>query len=185
MTAKQYDCTEIVLEETPEAAIVSNLGSASWTLSEVQDRDKNFYLAGAMGGTTPLGLGVAMATDEQVTVLDGDGSMLMSLGELATVASVAPPNLTIVIWLNEVYETTGGQPLLSTVDFPAVAHACGLEAEHVRTREEFREAYASAVDHDGPAVVVCDVEPYTPDVKEIDYAHAYVKHRFRESLIGD
>lgn len=147
-----------VLEETPDAAVVANLGSAAWTLAAVEDRPRNFYLAGAMGGTTPMGLGVAMGTDEPVTVLNGDGSTMMSLGELATVADVDPPNLTVVIWKNDVYETTGGQPLHGDVDLVGVDEDCGLPAERADD-EAFREQYAWAAEYDGAAVVVCDVDP--------------------------
>ncbi|MFB6070103.1 MAG: thiamine pyrophosphate-dependent enzyme [Halanaeroarchaeum sp.] len=185
MTAHQRRCTEAVLEKTPDAAIVANLGSAAWTLAEIEDRDRNFYLAGAMGGTTPIGLGIAMGVDDQVTVLDGDGSMLMSLGALATVSTVDPSNLVIVVWENAVYETTGGQELLTATNFVGVARENGLEAERVDTLEDFEAAYANAVDHDGAAVVVAEVDPYTPDEKNIDYAHSHVKHRFRQSLVGD
>jgi len=100
MTADQRACTRAVIEETPDAAVISNLGVASYHLIDVADRARNFYLTGAMGSTTPLGLGLATSTDEPVTVLDGDGSMLMSLGSLSTVADVDPPNLTVVVWEN-------------------------------------------------------------------------------------
>ena len=77
MTADQHECTAAVLEETPDAAVVGNLGVASYILADVEDRPRNFYQWGSMGVTTPLGLGMALATDDPVTVLDGDGSMLM------------------------------------------------------------------------------------------------------------
>ena len=180
--ADQYECTAVVLEATPDAAVVSNLGVASYVLAAVEDRDLNFYQWGSMGVTTPLGLGLATATDEQITVLDGDGSMLMSLGALAPVAKYDPSNLTIVVWQNDRYGTTGGQPTpTDEVDFAAVAQGVGLEATSVSTAEEFEAAYREAVAADGASLVVCDVEPCDPSERpSSDYAH--IKRRFRAAL---
>jgi thiamine pyrophosphate-dependent acetolactate synthase large subunit-like protein len=82
-----------------------------------------------MGLTIPIALGVAIAQPQRhVIALEGDGSLLMQLGCLGTVASRAPKNLTIVIWDNGIYQITGGQPTASasTVDLVAAARACGL-----------------------------------------------------------
>ena len=146
MTADQTACTAAVLEETPDAAVISNVGTASYHLTALGDRARNFPLTGAMGVTTPVGLGLALAVDEQVTVLDGDGSMLMSLGALSTVARFDPSNLVVVVMDNAAYETTGGQTTLSTeVDFAGVDRDCGLAAWSADSNEGFREAYAEAV----------------------------------------
>jgi thiamine pyrophosphate-dependent acetolactate synthase large subunit-like protein len=108
----------------------------------------------------------------------------MSLGTLATVASEDPPNLVVVVWANDVYETTGGQaPGGAEVDLAGVARDCGLAAWTADTDEAFVDAYADAVGHDGAAVVVCDVEPYRPEPKpSLDYGHSHAKHRFREAF---
>lgn len=187
MTAEQSACTEIVIEETPDAAVISNLGTASYHLIDVEDRERNFYLTGAMGSTTPLGLGLALSTDDQVTVIDGDGSLLMSLGSLSTVADTNPENLTIVVMDNETFETTGGQPTLSeTVDFAGVARNCDLPAWAVSSESGFREAYREATDHAGATLVSCKVESEAPDdYPSLDYAHAYTKHRFRQEFVGE
>ncbi|MFB6157776.1 MAG: thiamine pyrophosphate-dependent enzyme [Haloferacaceae archaeon] len=185
MTADQYDCTAAVLAETPDAAVVSNLGVASYVLAAVEDRDRNLYQWGSMGVTTPVGLGLAVATDEQVTVLDGDGSMLMSLGALSTVGGVDPGNLVVVVFDNGVYETTGGQRThATTTDFTAVARGCGIDAAAVDTTAGFEAAYREAVDHDGAALIACEVDPVDPDARPpFDYAH--VRRRVRESLAGE
>lgn len=187
MTADQSTVTEILLAETPEAAVISNLGTASYHLVDVEQRARNFTMTGAMGSTTPLGLGLALATNEQVTVIDGDGSLLMSLGALSTVAAADPENLTVVVMDNESFETTGGQPSLSdTVDFAGVARECDLPAWAVTTESEFREAYRAATDHDGATIVSCRVVSEQPeDYPDLDYAHAYTKHRFRQEFVDE
>ena len=182
--ADQYECTAIVLEVTPEAAVVSNLGVASYVLAGVEDRPRNFYQWGSMGATTPVGLGLALAVDERVTVLDGDGSTLMSLGALVTVAASDPPNLVVVVWENGRYGTTGGQPTPGEdADLVAIARGAGLKATRVSTADGFETAYREAVAHDGTAVVVCEVEPCDPPERPPqDYAH--IKRRFRDALRG-
>ncbi|MEF8818810.1 MAG: thiamine pyrophosphate-dependent enzyme [Haloferacaceae archaeon] len=185
MTADQTACTRTVLEVTPDAGVVANLGTAAWTLEAVApDRARSLPLTGAMGLTTAVGLGAAVESDEQVTVLEGDGSLLMSLGTLATVGEADPPNLVVVVWANGAYETTGGQATGGAdVDFAGVAENCGLAAWTAATDEAFVDAYADAVAHDGAAVVVCAVEPSRPDpTPTLDYGHAYAKHRFREAF---
>lgn len=180
--ADQFACTQAIVDETPDAAIVSNLGVASYVLAGVEDRARNFYLWGSMGVTTPVGLGLAIATDDQVTVLDGDGSMLMSLGALATVADRDPSNLVLVIFDNGQYVTTGGQPSFSgSVDFAGVADSLQLYTVDASTNDGFRDAYSSAVEYDGAAVVVCRVEPVDPDARPpFDFAH--IKRRFRTAM---
>lgn len=185
--ADQYRCIELVLETTPDAAVISNLGTSSWSLIDIEDRKRNFYMNGAMGVTTPTALGLAISTDEQVTVLDGDGSLLMSLGVLSTVAEQNPANLTIVVMNNGAFETTGRQPTLAAnVDFAAVAADCGLTSWDVTSTDEFADAYEAAVAHEGPALVDLSVEPFTPeDYPSLDYAHSHIKHRFRTAMADD
>lgn len=180
--ADQFECTAKIIDTTPDAVIVSNLGVASYVLAGVKDRPRNVYLWGSMGVTTPVGLGLAVATSGPVTVLDGDGSMLMSLGCLATVASIDPPNLTIVIMDNAVYETTGGQPTpAETTEFAGVARECGLNAASVTTVEDLAAAYQAAQAHDGTTVIACAVEAIDPPARPpLDFA--FIKKRVRDAL---
>ena len=180
--ADQVACTEQVLEATPEAAIVSNLGVASYVLAGVRDRPRNFYCWGSMGLTTSIGLGLALAIDEQVTVFEGDGSLLMSLGVLSTVAACDPSNFVVIVWDNGVYGTTGGQRV-TEIDVAGAARACGVEATTAETTAEFEERYVEAVAHEGPALVVCRVEPTDPDARPpLDFAR--VSRRFRGAVAG-
>ena len=71
----------------------------------------NMTCVGFMGGASTLALGTALARpDRKVVVLDGDGSLLMQLGSLATIAGAAPRNFHHILFQNGVYETSGGQP---------------------------------------------------------------------------
>lgn len=183
MTADQFACTAAVVEETPDAVVVSNLGVASYVLADVEDRERNFYLWGSMGSTTATGIGVALGTDEQVTVLTGDGSLTMSLGVLSTVVTADPANLTVVCFDNEIYGTTGGQPT-PTIDFASAAEAQGLSATSVADDTAFAAAYAEAVELDEPSLIHCTVDPVDPEARPtFDFPH--ISRRVRDSLKAD
>lgn len=185
--ADQYVCTESILDITPDAAVVSNLGVASYVLAGVSDaeRPRNFYQWGSMGVTTAVGLGLAISTDEPVTVLEGDGSLLMSLGTLTTVARCDPDNLTVVVWANDVYGTTGGQSLQAKhTDFAGIAENSGLDAVTVRDSEAFTDAYREATESSSVTVIVCHVDPIDPDARP-PFDFPYIARRVRESLSTD
>lgn len=183
--ADQLACTEFVVETAPDdAAHVGNLGVASRVLANVEDRDRNFYMSGGMGVTTPTGLGLALSRDEEVVVHEGDGSLLMSLGCLSTVGAYDPDNLTIVVWNNAIYATTGGQAAASEdVDFGMAAESCGVHGTHVGDQPAFEDAFQQALHHDGAALVACDVARADPPSAEAyDYPGIYITQRFRDAL---
>src|SRR5437660_9333001 len=95
--------------------------------------DLSATCAGFMGGASSLGLGIALARpDRRVIVFDGDGSLLMQLGSLATVAGAAPRNLVHLLFKNGVYHTSGAQeiPGGGGVDFVLMAKGAGYRAAY-------------------------------------------------------
>lgn len=118
---------------------------------------------GCMGAAASFGLGLALAQPERrVFVLDGDGSLLMQLGGLASIAGAAPPNFYHFVLVNGVYETSGHQPTPGSdrVDFAAMALGAGYQAAY-----EFddvavlRERLPSVLQQAGPVLVALRVEP--------------------------
>jgi len=110
--------------------VVPGLGSCTWDAFAAGDDDRNFYLWGAMGGASMIGLGLALAKPNvRVAVITGDGEMLMGLGSLATIGVQRPKNLAIVVFDNGLYGETGMQAshTQSVVDLLAVARGCGIE----------------------------------------------------------
>ena len=102
--------------------IVASLGHPAYDLFAAGDRPANFYTWGSMGLASSVGLGLAVARPtRRVFVLDGDGSLLMNLGSLASIGLLRPANLVLVVMDNESYGTTGGQET-------ATAHGADLEA---------------------------------------------------------
>jgi len=124
------------------------------------------YLPSSMGQAVPFALGIALRRPAlPVVVLAGDGSMLMNLGCLATVAEAEAPNLRIVVLDNGVYQVTGGQPVVGSgrVRFEAVAHACGLRhAEAVGEPPALDGALGRLFGAAGPALLSVRVDP-VPD----------------------
>ena len=119
-----------LLAATPEALVIAGLGSAAYDVFAAGDRERNFYLWGAMGGATSIGLGLALAQPQQsVLVITGDGEQLMGIGSLGTIGVKQPKNLTIVVLDNGHFGETGMQRSHSSLgtDLVAVAKGFGIE----------------------------------------------------------
>jgi len=113
-----------------KALLISNIGFPSRELFSVRDRPENFYMLGSMGLASSIGLGLALARPERRgMVLDGDGSVLMNLGTLATIAHYAPENYQLVILDNCCYGSTGSQPTCTHLgtDLSVLAKAAGVK----------------------------------------------------------
>lgn len=127
--ADRREFVAALLRATPQALVITGLGSSTYDVYAAGDRDRNYYLWGAMGGAAPLGLGLALARpDESVVVVTGDGEQLMGIGALATIGARQPRNLTIVVLDNGHYGETGMQRSHSSLgtDLVAVARGFGI-----------------------------------------------------------
>ena len=117
-------------------------------------------------------------------VLDGDGSLLMNLGSLATIADVAPPNLVVIVWDNELYGTTGGQPTATArgSDLERTAKALGIpNAVTVRGAEDFDAAVLRTGSVPGPWVIIAKVgESGTASKPPLD--SPMIKRRFMAAM---
>src|SRR5258706_10951958 len=94
----RLEATQIVVDHAGDAAIVASLGHPAYDLFAAGDRPRNFYTWGSMGLASSIGLGVALTRpDVRVIALDGDGSLLMNLGSLATIGLLRPENLLVLL----------------------------------------------------------------------------------------
>jgi phosphonopyruvate decarboxylase len=181
----RLEATKLVVAAAGDAAIIPSLGHPAYDLFAAGDRDANFYTWGSMGLASSIGLGLAMARpDRQVIVLDGDGSLLMNLGSLATIGWVRPANLTVIVWDNEQYGTTGGQDTATAhgTNLETAAHAMGVPATAtVRTPTQFAEVLTRARMQPGPWVIVAKVDETYPTTKPpLDYV--LIKQRFMAAM---
>ncbi|MGH9173579.1 MAG: thiamine pyrophosphate-dependent enzyme [Vicinamibacterales bacterium] len=180
----RLDATRRLVAALDHEPIVASLGHPAYDLFAAGDRPANFYTWGSMGLASSIGLGLALARPElRVFVVDGDGSLLMNLGSLATIGWTRPQNLTLIVWDNELYGTTGGQETATAhgADLEAAARAMGAAAATVRTEDEFDGAIARARVEDGPWVIVAKVSESVPTVKPpLDCV--FIKQRFMAAI---
>ena len=142
--------------------VVLTTMSAVAVWPQLSDTPLDFaYIPSSMSQGPALGLGLALAQPGRgVVVVNGDGCMLMSLGSLVTIAN-HPANLYLLIFDNEIYEVTGGQPTAGTghVDFAAMARAAGIQRVYVfDALEEWRAQAAEVLSGSGPVVAWLRVE---------------------------
>jgi thiamine pyrophosphate-dependent acetolactate synthase large subunit-like protein len=126
----RFDLTSrLVAKLKKEEAVVGGIGNTNFDLWAAGHRPQNFYMLGSMGLAFPIALGVALAQPKRrVFALEGDGSLLMQLGCLSTIATLKPRNLSMVVMDNGIYQITGAQPTpaAAATDLIAVAVGCGL-----------------------------------------------------------
>ncbi len=168
-----------------EEAVIGGIGYTNFDLWAVGHRPQNFYMLGSMGLAVPIGLGVALAQPKRkVIALEGDGSILMELGSLATVAARAQKNLAIVIMDNGAYQITGGQKTLTAAgaDIVAIAKACGLaQSAWAADESAFEEMIARTLKEDGPWLIGCRIDSEKPkDTTERD--PPILKDRFMRGM---
>jgi phosphonopyruvate decarboxylase len=153
---------EVLRDARTDEIVITSMGAArEWPRISQHPLDFHF-VPSAMGGAVPLGLGLALAQPKrEVIVLSGDGSLLMSLGSLATVIAADATNMTVILIDNACYEVTGGQQTAGTiagVDYAAVATACGWRnvAEY-DDLEAWREDVSAMLGARGPRFIVLRV----------------------------
>lgn len=182
----RFDLTKrLVGQLKREEAVIGGIGNANFDLWASGQRPQNFYMLGSMGLAVPIALGVALAQPaRRVFALEGDGSLLMQLGALGTVASAAPKNLAIVVFDNAMYQITGSQQSLtaSTVDLVAMAKGAGLaHSEWARDEAHFEALVERALRGAGPWLIGARIGGEKPaGVTERDAAK--IRSRFMAAM---
>jgi len=181
----RLEATRLLVAAVGGAPIVSSLGHPTYDLFASGDRPSHFYTWGSMGLATSIGLGLALARpDLRVFVVDGDGSLLMNLGSLATIGWTHPSNLVVIVWDNESHGTTGGQDTATAhgADLAAVARALGIQsALSTRSDDEFSSAISRARVEPGPWVIAAKVtESGTAARPPLD--NVAIKRRFMAAI---
>ena len=139
-----------------DVVVTTMATSRDWMTMPQQPLDIVF-VPSAMGHATSLGLGLALAQPARgVVVCNGDGSMLMNLGSLVSIAGARPTNLTVIVFDNGVYEVTGAQPTpgMNTVDFAAIARGAGFASVHAYDDlDDWRRDASGILAGEGPTFV--------------------------------
>jgi thiamine pyrophosphate-dependent acetolactate synthase large subunit-like protein len=181
----RFDLTKrLVASLKRDEAVIGGIGNANFDLWASGERAQNFYMLGSMGLAIPIALGVAIAQPQRhVIALEGDGSLLMQMGCLATVGMLAPKNLTMVVWDNGLYQITGGQETASksAADLVAVARACGVRnSAWAADEDDFDRLVASAL-AGGPSLIAARIDD-KPGVGQTDRDPAAIRARFMAGL---
>ena len=138
-------------------AVVGGIGNTNFDLWAAGHRPQNFYMLGSMGLGFPIALGVALAQPQRrVFGLEGDGSLLMQLGCLSTIAMLAPKNLTMILMDNGIYQITGAQPTpaAAVADIVAIAIASGLaNSAWAADEEDFERLVDQSLVASGPTLI--------------------------------
>jgi thiamine pyrophosphate-dependent acetolactate synthase large subunit-like protein len=187
----KLDRREVVralLDRRGDLLVVAGLGSSAWDCTAAGDHPLTFPLWGAMGSACAIGLGLALAqARRRVLVVTGDGEMLMGLGSLATIAAQRPANLAVVVIDNERYGETGMQKTHTAygTDLAAVAKGCGFAtAETVRDCAQLAAVRTGIQRGRGPLFYQIKVRHDAAPLVLPPRDGAYLKHRFREALLG-
>jgi len=154
----RFDVTSrLVAKLKHDEAVVGGIGNTNFDLWAAGHRPQNFYMLGSMGLAFPIALGVALAQPERhVFALEGDGSLLMQLGCLSTIATLAPKNLCMVVMDNGIYQITGAQPTPAAAgaDLVAIAIASGLtNSSWAADEEDFERLIDQSLSVSGPMLI--------------------------------
>ncbi|HEY5545386.1 MAG TPA: thiamine pyrophosphate-dependent enzyme [Gemmatimonadaceae bacterium] len=172
--------------EAEGRVVVTIMGAVAAELQGLGHRPSFFYLQHAMGLASSLGLGIALSRPElKVIVLDGDGSVLMNLGGLTTLARYRPRNLVHVVFDNESLLSVGGFPTATSTgsDLAAMAKGAGIPRTAVaRTLDEFTTAFGEALRANDLTTLVAKVEAVGPAAFVTDLSLLENRYQFQRHL---
>lgn len=165
---KRYEALKVIADRLKEELCIVSLGGIQneWFNARSEPKGANLYLM-ALGCHIPLALGVALGLPHRrVICLDTDGSVLLNLGILATLANRRPKNLSVIVFDNEMYECNGGLPSHTSGEFDIAGMALGAgipEARSVRSLGEMREAADEVLTTDRHHFIVAKIEAGTEE----------------------
>jgi thiamine pyrophosphate-dependent acetolactate synthase large subunit-like protein len=182
------DVVAQILADRGDMLVVTGLGSPTYDCAAAGDHSLNFYLWGAMGSATTVGLGLALSQPQRrVLVITGDGELLMGLGALATVGAKKPENLAIAVIDNEHYGETGMQRTHTGagIDLAGIAGAARFgQTATVRRMTELDGAIAMLHKAKGPVMTVFKVSTAKDPLVLPNWDGPLQKSRFRQALLG-
>lgn len=178
---QRLECLRAIYPMLEDCLVVSIMGAVASEMQSLGHRPNFFYLQHAMGLASSTGLGLALSLPGQkVVVFDGDGSVLMNLGGLTTLARYRPRNLVHVIFDNESLLSVGGFPTATATgtNLEEMARGAGISRTRtVRTLAEFTDGFGAAIHADELSCMVAKVEAVGPSGYVTDLA--LLENRFQ------
>ena len=182
----RLDCLRSTYSELEDCLVVTIMGAVAAELHSLGHRPNFFYLQHAMGLASSTGLGLALCLPEQrVIVLDVDGSLLMNLGSLSTMARYRPEKLVHVVFDNESLLSVGGFPTATSTgtDLEGIARAAGVpRVATVHSVESFKAAVTDAVQGNELTTIIAKVEAKGPAGYVTDLALLENRFQFRRHI---
>jgi thiamine pyrophosphate-dependent acetolactate synthase large subunit-like protein len=170
---KRDECFRVLKRHVTDEVVVATYSSAVDWLN-MGERVLNYFSIGAMGLDSSHALGLALGRpDKRIICLQGDGSLLMNLGCLVTIAAIAPKNLVHIVVQNNTYEANGGHPIPNTkTDFAGMARSAGYAHAHdFADIANFEQQAGHVLKQEGPVFATLHVEPSGP--LTYDYPNLY------------
>jgi len=167
-----------------QGLIIGNLGLPSRELYSLSDKPSHFYMLGSMGMASSIGLGLALAQKKRVYVIDGDGSLLMNLGSLATIAGRAPKNYCLVVVDNKGYGSTGHQPSATAggTDLAQLSRAAGIQQVcSVKTLKELDDCLDRY--REECLVIIAETDASSADVPHVPLLPHFIAKRFKAEVM--
>jgi sulfopyruvate decarboxylase subunit beta len=182
----RLDCLRSVYSELESCLVITIMGAVAAELQSLGHRPNFFHLQHAMGLASSTGLGLALCLpDQKVIVLDGDGSLLMNLGGLSTMARYRPKNLVHVVFDNESLLSVGGFPTATGTgtDLDGIARAAGVPSvSTVRSVESFTKVVNDAIHGNELTTIIAKVEAKGPSGFVTDLALLENRFQFRRHI---
>jgi len=186
MRMRRLDAMQAIYAQLEQHVVVTIMGAVAAELQSIGHRPNFFYLQHAMGLASSMGLGIALSRPElTVIVLDGDGSLLMNLGGLTTLARYRPKNLVHIVFDNESLLSVGGFPTATSTgsDLAAIAAAAGVpRTETVHTLQDFQRVVSDAISGHELTTIVAKVEAVGPSGYVTDLSLLENRYQFQRYL---
>jgi len=183
---RRLDALKAIYPQLEQHVVVTIMGAVAAELQSIGHRPNYFYLQHAMGLASSMGLGIALTRPElTVIVLDGDGSLLMNLGGLTTLARYRPKNLVHIVFDNESLLSVGGFPTATSTgsDLAAIAAAAGVpRSETVVTIDELQRSFNAALAAKDLTTIVAKVEAVGPSGYVTDLSLLENRYQFQRHL---
>lgn len=184
---KRAEAIKVILENLDENDfLISTTGMISREVFAIKDRPGNFYMLGSMGLVSPLALGTAInKKNKRIIALEGDGSMLLNLGSIPMVSFEQAGNLIQIVLDNEVYQSTGSQPTISSkIDLSKIAKASGFKnVVKVQKENNLKRAMSDLPARSGPSFLLIKVEASAMEgIPRISHSPEEIKQNFMRAL---
>lgn len=186
---KRHEALEIICKTIDKNdLVISTTGNISRELFIIRDSPQNFYMLGSMGLASSIGLGLAICfPKKRIIVIEGDGSILMNMGSMATVGRYTPNNLIHIVLDNEAYESCGDQPSVAkTANLDKIARVVGYRiVQKVDSEEKLKGTLESIKSsHHGAVFILVKVEKgrISNWIPRVQHTLEEIKTRFEEFI---